>query len=249
MTTTRINRFRPSPAFVLAMVALLVSLSGTAVAAGLVANSVKSKHIVNGQVKNPDLGANSVRGGKVLDGSLTGLDLQDGSVAGADVQDDSLESTDVKDGSLESGDVKDGSLTGADVQDDSLTGADIQEGTLGLMSNQVRMVSNTTANQPNGVGATISVSCPANEKAIGGSAAWLLPGSNSPTALEAPITASLPVPATAGVNDATGWTAAGRNLTGGDRQLRVYAICVPQYHHSPARTGPAPPWGRFALRA
>jgi uncharacterized protein YjbI with pentapeptide repeats len=213
-----ITRFRPTPAFVLAIVALMVALGGSAVAAGRVPNSDKSKHIANGQVKKQDLGANSVRGEKVLDGSITGLDLQDASVGGADVQD----------GSLEGADVKDGSLTGADVQDDSLTGADIQEGTLGLMSNQVRMVSNTTANQPNGVGATISVNCPANEKAIGGSAAWIIPGTNDPTALQAPITASLPIPATGGVNNATGWTAAGRNLSGVDRQLRVYAICVPQ---------------------
>lgn len=213
-----ITRFRPTPAFVLAIVALMVALGGSAVAAGLVPNSVKSKHIANGQVKKQDLGANSVRGEKVLDGSLTGLDLQDASVTGADVED----------GSVEGSDVQDGSLTGTDVQDDSLTGADIQEGTLGLMANQVRMVSNTTANVPNGVGATIAVNCPAGEKAIGGSAAWLLPGTNDPTALEAPITASMPIPATGGVNNATGWTAAGRNLTTVARQLRVYAICVPQ---------------------
>jgi uncharacterized protein YjbI with pentapeptide repeats len=205
MTTSK--RFQPTPAFVLAMIALLVAMSGTAVAAGLAANSVKSKQIVNGQVKHQDLGANAVRGEKVKDESLTGLDLQDDSVAGTDVQD--------------------GSLTGADVQDDALTGADIQEGTLGLMSNQVRMVSNTTANQPNGVGATISVSCPAGEKAIGGGAAWIIPGTNDPTALNAPITASMPVPATGGVNNATGWTASGRNLSGVDRQLRAYAVCVP----------------------
>jgi hypothetical protein len=233
-----ISRFRPTPAFVLAIVALMVALGGSAVAAGLVPNSVKSKHIANGQVKKQDLAASSVRGDKVLDGSLTGVDLQDGSVGAADVQDGSLEGTDVKDGSIESTDVKDdtltgtdvqdGTLTGTDVQDESLTAADIQEGTLGLMSNQVRYVSNTTANQPNGAGTIVSVSCPANEKAIGGGAAWLQPGSNSPTALEAPITASMPIPATAGVNSATGWTAAGRNLTTFDRQLRVYAICVPR---------------------
>jgi hypothetical protein len=215
---TSIKRFQPTPAFVLAMIALLVAMSGTAVAAGLAVNSVKSKNIVNGQVKQQDIGANAVRGDKVKDGTLTGLDVQDGSVDGNDVQDTSLTGTDVQDGSL----------SGADVQDDSLTGADIQEQTLGLMSNQVRTVLNTTANQPNGVGATISVSCPANEKAIGGGAAWIIPGGNTPTALDAPITASMPIPATGGVNNATGWTASGRNLSGVDRQLRAYAICVPQ---------------------
>ena len=96
------------------------------------------------------------------------------------------------------------------------------------MSNQVRMVSNTTADQANGTGTSISVSCPATEKAIGGGAAWIQPGTNTPTGLEAPITASMPIPATGGVNNATGWTAAGRNLTGQPRQLRVYATCVPK---------------------
>ena len=215
---TSIKRFQPSPAFVIAMIALLVAMSGTAVAAGLAANSVKSKQIVNGQVKTPDLGANAVGGGKVKDNSLSGLDLLDGSILGADVQDGSLTGTDVQDSSL----------TGADVQNDSLTAADIQEGTLGLMSNQVRMVSNTTANQATGTGTSISVSCPATEKAIGGGAAWIQPQTNTPTGLEAPITASMPIPATGGVNNATGWTAAGRNLTGNPRQLRVYATCVPK---------------------
>jgi hypothetical protein len=245
---TSIKRFQPSPAFVIAMIALLVAMSGTAVAAGLAANSVKSKQIANGQVKNPDLGANAVGGGKVkdsslsgldlLDGSVLGIDVQDGSLSGTDVEDNSLTGTDVQDNSLAGGDVQDNSLTGTDVQDntltgadvqnDSLTAADIQEGTLGLMSNQVRMVSNTTADQANGTGTSISVSCPATEKAIGGGAAWIQPQTNTPTGLEAPITASMPIPATGGVNNATGWTAAGRNLTGNPRQLRVYATCVPK---------------------
>ena len=235
---TSIKRFQPTPAFVIAMIALLVAMSGTAVAAGLAANSVKSKQIVNGQVKSQDLGDNAVDGGKVkdsslsggdvLDGSVIGTDVQDGTLAGRDVEDSSLAGVDVQDNSLAGVDVQDNSLTGADVQNDSLTGADIQEGTLGLMSNQVRMVSNTTANLANGTGTSISVSCPATEKAIGGGAAWIQPGSNAPTGLEAPITASMPIPATGGVNNATGWTAAGRNLTGNSRQLRVYATCVPK---------------------
>lgn len=235
---TTIKRFQPTPAFVIAMIALLVAMSGTAVAAGLAANSVKSKQIVNGQVKNKDLGNGAVNspkvkdgsltGGDVLDESITGTDVQDTTLTGADVQDDSLTGTDVQDNTLTGTDVQDNTLTGADVQNDSLTGADIQEGTLGLMSNQVRMVSNTTAALASGTGTSISVSCPVTEKAIGGGAAWIQPGSNSPTGLEAPITASMPIPATGGINNATGWTAAGRNLTGNPRELRVYATCVPK---------------------
>jgi hypothetical protein len=205
---TTIRRFQPTPAFVLALIALLVAMSGTAVAVTAIApNSVKSKHIVNGQVKTKDLGANSVRGPKVLDASLSGADVADESLAGADVQN--------------------GSLTGDDVQDDSLTGADVNESTLqGLMASQVRMV--IAQGAPVQFGDERVASCAASEKAIGGGAVWLQPGTNAPTQLEAPITASMPEPAVPAVDGATGWRGAGRNLSGVDRVLRVYAVCVPK---------------------
>jgi hypothetical protein len=195
---TTIRRFQPTPAFVVAIIALLVSMSGTAVAVtALAPNSVKSKHIVNGQVKAKDLGSDSVRGAKVLDASL----------AGADVTDESL--------------------TGADVQDDSLTGADVNESTLqGVMASRVRMV--VTQGLPTQGGQEFVASCAANEKAIGGGGAWIQAATGTPTQLEAPITASMPNPAIPAADGATGWRAAGRNLSGLDRILRVYAVCVPR---------------------
>jgi hypothetical protein len=77
-------------------------------------------------------------------------------------------------------------------------------------------------------GAERVASCAANEKAIGGGAAWVLAGTNSPTQLEAFVTASMPEPAIPGVDGATGWRAAGRNVSGVDRAFRVYAVCVPK---------------------
>jgi hypothetical protein len=215
---TTIRRFQPTPAFVLALIALVVAMSGTAVAVtALAPNSVKSKHIVNGQVKAKDLAPNSVRGPKVQDASLTGADVADGSLAGADVADESLTG----------GDVQNGSLTGEDVQDDSLTGADVNESTLqGVMASPVRMV--ISQGPPQQFGAERVASCAANEKAIGGGAAWLQPGTDAPTQLEAPITASMPEPAGPGPDGATGWRAAGRNVSGVDRAFRVYAVCVPK---------------------
>jgi hypothetical protein len=158
-------------------------------------------------VKVKDLAADSVRGPKVQDASLSGADVADESLAGADVQN--------------------GSLTGEDVQDDSLTGADVNESTLqGVMASRVRMV--VTQGAPVQFGAESVASCAPSEKAIGGGAAWIQPGTNSPTQLEAPVTASMPEPAIPGVDGATGWRAAGRNLSGVDRAFRVYAICVPK---------------------
>jgi hypothetical protein len=225
---TTIRRFQPTPAFVVAIVALVVSMSGTAVAVtALAPNSVKSKHIANGQVKAKDLGSDSVRGAKVQDASLTGADVADGSLAGADVTDGSLAGADVTDESLSGGDVQDASLTGADVQDDSLTGADVNEFTLqGVMASRVRMV--ISQGIPQQFGAERVASCAPTEKAIGGGAVWLQPGTNSPTQLEAPITASMPEAAVPAADEATGWRGAGRNLSGVDRVFRVYAVCVPR---------------------
>jgi hypothetical protein len=215
---TTIRRFQPTPAFVVAIIALVVSMSGTAVAVtALAPNSVKSKHIVNGQVKAKDLGSDSVRGAKVQDASLTGADVADGSLAGADVTD----------GSLAGADVTDESLAGTDVQDDSLTGADVNESTLqGVMASRVRMV--VTQGAPTQGGQEFVASCAPSEKAIGGGGAWIQAATGTPTQLEAPITASMPEPAIPAADGATGWRAAGRNLSGADRIFRVYAVCVPR---------------------
>jgi hypothetical protein len=215
---TTIRRLQPTPAFVVAIIALVVSMSGTAVAVtALAPNSVKSRHIANGQVKTADLGSGSVRGAKVQDGSLTGADVADGSLAGADVTD----------ASLTGADVTDESLAGADVQNDSLTGADVNESTLqGVMASRVRMA--ITQGLPTQGGQEFVAGCAPSEKAIGGGAAWIQASTGTPTQLDAPITASMPEPAVPGADGATGWRAAGRNLSGLDRIFRVYAVCVPR---------------------
>ena len=61
--------------FVAAVAALLVLTSTGAVAATLTANSVRSVHIKNGQVKGVDLATRSVTSVKVKDGSLTAADF------------------------------------------------------------------------------------------------------------------------------------------------------------------------------
>jgi len=94
-------KLRPTPALLVAVLALVVALAGTSYAAVQVGSA---------QIKN-----NSVKGKDVKDATLTGKDVKDASLAGADVTD----------GSLGGADVTDGSLTGADVADRSLTSADL----------------------------------------------------------------------------------------------------------------------------
>jgi hypothetical protein len=229
---------RVSPGLVVSVIAIFLALGGTAVALpgkknvdtnDLRKDVVKSKHLVNGQVKLSDLGNDSVDSARVLDGALRGIDVQDGSLTGGDVQDSSLTGGDVANDSLTGDDVANSSLTGADVANDSLTGDDVKESTLvGVMASQVRLVQNQTNSLPNGVGADVSVACPAGYKGIGGGGAWTLPVSSDPTILHAPITSSMPVPSTSGTDNITGWRVTGRNLSGQNRRLRVYATCVPK---------------------
>ena len=55
-------RFRPSPAMIVACVALIVALGGTAWA--VATNSVGTRQLKNGAVTNPKLAANSVGTGR-----------------------------------------------------------------------------------------------------------------------------------------------------------------------------------------
>lgn len=70
---------KPSPAMLVALLALFIALAGSSYAAiSLSRNSVQSKHIVDGQVKRSDLGKNAVTSAKVADLSLLAKDFKAG---------------------------------------------------------------------------------------------------------------------------------------------------------------------------
>jgi hypothetical protein len=74
----RTLRLRPSPALVIAMIALFISLGG--VSYGLARNSVDSREIKNGTVSSRDLKNNSVTSRDVKNGSLAASDLKPGAI-------------------------------------------------------------------------------------------------------------------------------------------------------------------------
>ena len=90
----------------------LVLGGGTAFAVtALDDNSVFSRHIVNGEVKNPDIGANAVGTGKVADNSLKGNDVNDGSLAGADLADGAVGTSQLQDLGVTTPKLADGAVT------------------------------------------------------------------------------------------------------------------------------------------
>ena len=78
----------PSPAMVVACIALAVALSGVSYAAShLARNSVGTAHLKNGAVTAPKIRANAVNGSKVANNSLTVDDLGVGSVGSDEIID------------------------------------------------------------------------------------------------------------------------------------------------------------------
>ena len=79
-----LKRYRraPSPAIVIASLALLVALSGTSVAAisQLARNSVGPAQLKRNAVTNPKLASNSVRSAEVRNGSLLRVDFRPGQI-------------------------------------------------------------------------------------------------------------------------------------------------------------------------
>jgi hypothetical protein len=92
-------RRRPSPALVISMLALFVSLSGVSygVATGFIDsreiknNEVRSIDLRNNQVRTRDLRNNEVRGIDIRNSTVQGRDIALNTVTGEDVREDSLQ--------------------------------------------------------------------------------------------------------------------------------------------------------------
>src|SRR5262249_55493361 len=75
---------RPSPAMVVACLALFVAVGGVGYAAvKLAPNSVKTKQIKKGAVTEPKLANGAVSNGKLADGAVSGSKIANGAIGGA----------------------------------------------------------------------------------------------------------------------------------------------------------------------
>jgi hypothetical protein len=92
-------RHRPSPAMVVACIALFVALGGTGWA--LARNSVGHRQIKTNAVRAPEVRANAIRNSELRDNAVGPGEVQDNSLGSGDVADDSLNASDIDGGSLE----------------------------------------------------------------------------------------------------------------------------------------------------
>jgi hypothetical protein len=93
-----ILRRRPSPALVIALIALFVSLSG--VAYGVATGSIDSREIKNNTVRSRDLRNNDIRTKDVRNNEVRGLDIRNSTVQGRDVALNTLTGDDVNESRL-----------------------------------------------------------------------------------------------------------------------------------------------------
>lgn len=213
---------RPSPAMVVASVALVVALGGTSYAAS--------------QLSGADVKDGSLTGADVRNGSLTEHDLKGGTLTGATIRDGSLQSKDFRAGQLpagprgETGDAGPAGAAGPPGPrgDTGFTGPTGRPGPQGPPGPQgiagasaVQYEQSPVFNLPDGIQGLADVACPDGLVAVGG-------GAFVGGGLGATINSSYP---SAGDGTGTlgdiGWTVVANNQTGADQLLQVYVLCVP----------------------
>jgi len=186
--TSKNRSFRPSPAMIVACVALLLALTGSAIAAGVAKNSVRSAQIVDATVRTVDLRDGAVSSAKVADDSLAATDLAPDSVTTSEIADNAVSSPEVAPDSLAAGDLGANSVASSEVADQSLTANDLGPESVG--ANEVATdavgsieispsavhaselaaittVSNTVTIE-GGKNASVDVACPAGSIVISG---------------------------------------------------------------------------------
>jgi hypothetical protein len=227
----RSRNHNPSPALVVALVALFVSLGGVSYAVATASigsrevrdGSLQGRDIKNATLLGRDLKPGRLRGRNVRNGSLLGRDVKDGSLQGRDIHTGTVQSRDIRDGALRGVDVNDRSLGGVDLAMDTVGGREIAESQLSINRlggvdasryvKNVRQVQTATANDASTPKAAAPARCPEGRRLVGGGARVV-------------SAAPAPVALTASGPDGNAWIAAAyATAPTGSWQLVSVAIC------------------------
>jgi len=89
---------KPSPALVIACLALFVSLGGVGYAAAT--GSIGSREVRNNSIRSKDVRNNGLSGRDIANASLSGADVKNGRLLGVDIEDQSITGRDVDEHTL-----------------------------------------------------------------------------------------------------------------------------------------------------
>jgi hypothetical protein len=199
---------RPSPAMVVACIALLVALGGTSAAAVLSVpnSSVGTAQLKDNAVTAPKIAANAVTGAKINNGAVTEAKLASNAVTAPKIANNSITSSKIEDGSLLASDFAPGQLPSGGSSGGSTT-----------VFPKLKQYRSTTAIGP-GVSAEISASCPSGQQAYSGGATWNHKDAAVVLMYSGPVYNS-----SRGI--ATGWVARGRNNASSGNDFDVVVLC------------------------
>jgi hypothetical protein len=204
------SKFRPSPALVIACIALFAALTGSAIAAGVGKNTVRSPQIVDGTIRTVDIRDNAVAAGKIAPDAVDTTEIAENGVESADVAPDTLTAGDLAAASVTSSEVADQSLTANDLGPDSVGSSELQAGSVRASElGTIIQVSNDTA-IASGANASVSVQCPAGTTVIS--------GGNTATDYRVALTGAL--------RSGNGWLAHAHSYAPNNQTLTVFAYCL-----------------------
>jgi hypothetical protein len=208
--TSKTRTFRPSPALVIACVALFAALTGSAIAAGVGKNTVRSPQIVDGTIRTVDLRDNAVAAGKIAPDAVDTTEIAENGVDSSDVAPESLTAADLGAASVTSSEVADQSLTANDLGPDSVGSSELQAGAVRASElGAIIAVSNSTTINT-GANASVSVDCPTGTVAISG-------GNTA---------GDYRVALTGAQRTGNGWIAHAHSYAPANTSLTVYAYCL-----------------------
>jgi hypothetical protein len=218
--TNKTRSYRPSPALIVACVALLMALTGSAIAAGVAKNSVRSAQIVDGTVRTLDLRDNAVNAAKIAPDQVGAEEIAENAVSSPEVAPDSLTAGDLGPASVGSSEVADQSLTANDLGPDSVGSSEIAADSVGpseLQTSSVRsaelaaivQVSNDEPINANSNEST-AVACPAGTTVISGGGRSSL----------------YTIHLASSYRSGNGWHIDARNNSGANGTITAYAYCL-----------------------
>jgi hypothetical protein len=204
----RLVKHRPSPAMVVACVALIVALGGTGVAA---VNAIAPNSVGPAQIR-----ANAVSTSELKNGAVTNRKLRNNAVTGLKVQNQSLTAADFVSGSLPRGPAGPAGPAGA-------AGPAGPAGTIGpitVRQGSVTVAGGSGAAVQNGAytTGTVSVNCNPGEKAISAGTGW----SDDAVDRELWVQRITPVLTNGAV---TGYVGTGGNDSGNTSSFTLYVLC------------------------
>jgi hypothetical protein len=176
-------RRRPSPAMVVALIALFVALGG--VSYGLATGSVNSREILNNTVRSVDLRNNNATGTDLRNDSLTGSDILESSLdqvpSAANVADGAITTQKLAAGAVTSAKIDAAAVTAGKIAANAVQSSEIDTAAVGAAElKDTYIFVGPGAGTAGGAGTyvTATVTCAGSDIVLSGGPSWQNPSTN-----------------------------------------------------------------------